>query len=145
MAGKSDTLEAAVLNMVFRNTPFSPPSVLYISLHTADPTDAGQATEVLAPSYSRVGVTTGTAGTGVGSGWSVPAPGTGTVTQISNTVVVTYANPTEDWGVVTHFGIQSAPTGNALLYSGQFSTSRDIRQGDSAPSFAVGAIQITEE
>jgi hypothetical protein len=146
MAGKSDALETSVLNMVFRNTSFTPPTPsVFISLHTADPTDAGTGTEVSGGSYARVAVATGTSGTGVGSGWSAPAAGAGTVMQTANTGVITFPNPTANWGTVTHFGIWSASSAGVLYYSGALTTSRTINNGDSQPSFAIGALVITED
>lgn len=35
------TAHNSILNKVFRNTDFTPASSLYLSLHTANPTDSG--------------------------------------------------------------------------------------------------------
>lgn len=139
MAGKSDYLEDAVLNSVFRGVAF--PAVtgsVYISLHTADPGDTG-ASEVSSAThtwYARVGVTRAT------GSWSAPANNGGNE-QISNAAAITFASPTTTV-TVTHFGVWDAATNGNFLYGGALGTSRNIQNGDQAPSFAIGALTIAE-
>lgn len=128
MAGKSDYLENAVLNAVFNNTSLAV-TTPYVGLYTAAPTDAGGGTEVSGGSYARVSASFGAASGGA----------------ISNDAAVTFASPTADWGTVTHFGIFDASSAGNLLYWGALDTSRNILNGDNAPSFAIGALDITED
>ena len=46
MAEMSDYLEVALLNATLNGTAFTAVNDPYVSLHTADPTDAGTGTEV---------------------------------------------------------------------------------------------------
>ena len=46
MAEMSNYLEDALINATLRATTFTSPATVYVSLHTADPTDAGTGTEV---------------------------------------------------------------------------------------------------
>lgn len=139
MPGKSDMLEAAVLNSTLRGVAF--PSVagsVYVSLHTADPTDAGTGTEVTGGAYARVAVAR------AAGSWAVPADNAG-AQQTSNSGVITFPNPTASWGTVTHFGIFDAATGGNLLYSGVLGTARAIAPEDNAPSFSAGSLTISEQ
>ena len=57
MAEISNYLENALINGTLRATTFTAPTTVYISLHTADPTDAGSGTEVSGGSYIRQSAT----------------------------------------------------------------------------------------
>ena len=54
MANMSDYLEVALLNETLNGVAFTAVDNPYISLHTADPTDAGTGAEVSGGSYARV-------------------------------------------------------------------------------------------
>lgn len=140
MPGKSDYAETAVLNSFFRGTAF--PAVtgsVYVSLHTADPLDAGTGTEVTGGSYARVAVSRAT------GSWSAPADDGSGNQQISNSAAVTFPTPSANWpGPITYFGIWDASTAGNLLYSGALGTSRTVNNGDTAPSFAIGALVVKE-
>lgn len=136
MAGLSDYAEDALLNHFFRTTTFTRPSPIYVSLHTADPTDAGTGTEVSGGSYARVSVTPGNG--------AFDAPSTsGSTRKTANTAAITFPSPTANWGTVTHFGIWDASTAGNMLFSGTLTTSRNIQNGDNAPSFAAGALEVS--
>jgi hypothetical protein len=53
MAEMSDYLEVALLNATLNGVAFTAVNNPYVSLHTADPTDAGTGTEVSGGSYAR--------------------------------------------------------------------------------------------
>lgn len=138
MAGLSDYAERALLRQLFRNTTGPQPTNVYVSLHTADPTDAGTGAEVSGGSYARVAVSTGTSGTGVGSGWTDPGA-SGTISTANN-AAVTFPTPSANWGTITHIGLWDALTTGNMLGSSALSTSRIINNGDSPPSFAISAL-----
>lgn len=139
MAGKSNYLEDAVLNSVLRGVAF--PAVtgsVYVSLHTADPTDAGSGTEVTGGGYARVAVAR------AAGSWAAPADNAG-AQQTSNSAAITFPTPSANWpGPITHFGIWDASTAGNLLYSGTLATPRTVNNGDVAPSFAIGVLTISE-
>lgn len=137
MPGKSNFLEDAVLNHVLRGIAFPTLTNVHVSLHTADPTDAGTGTEVSGGSYARVSVTRNT------SNWDAPADVSG-AQQTANNGAITFPTPTANWGTVTHFGLFDAATSGNLLYSGALTTSRTINNGDVAPSFADAALTVSE-
>lgn len=138
MAGKSNFLEDAILNHVLRAVAFPTLGAsVYVALHTADPTDAGSGAEVSGGSYARVAVTRNT------TNWAAPSDSGGRQTT-TNSVAITFPAPTANWGTVTHMGIWDAATVGNLLYNEALSTPRTINSGDSAPSFAIGALSIGE-
>jgi len=138
MPGKSDYSETSVLNSFLRGVAF--PAVAgstYVSLHTADPADAGSGAEVTGGAYARAAVSR------AAGSWAAPADVSGSQST-SNSAAVTFPNPTANWGTVTFFGLWDALTAGNMLYSGALTTTRNILNGDSAPSFAIGSLVISE-
>ena len=116
MAEFSNYLENALINAVLRNTAYTSPTTVYVSLYTSDPTDADTGTEVstVGTSYARTAVTFG-------------APSNGVTT---NSADVTFPTATASFGTVTHIGIHDASTGGNLLFHTPLDTSKTIDSGD---------------
>lgn len=116
MAEFSNFLENALINATLRNTTYTSPATVYVSLFTTDPTDAGSGTEVstLSTGYARTAVTFG-------------APSNGVST---NSADVTFPTATASWGIVTHIGIHDASTAGNLLFHTPLDTSKTIDSGD---------------
>ena len=114
MAEFSNYLENALINAVLRNTTYTSPATVYVSLYTTDPTDADTGTEVSGGSYARTAVTMG-------------APSNGVST---NSADVTFPTATASWGTVTHVGIHDASTAGNLLFHTPLDTSKTIDSGD---------------
>ena len=110
----SNYLENALINATLRNTSYTSPTTVYVSLFTSDPTDAGTGTEVSGGSYARTAVTFG-------------APSNGVST---NSADVTFPTATGSWGTVTHIGIHDALTTGNLLYHTPLDASKTIGSGD---------------
>ncbi len=135
---KSDYLENGVLNHVFRAVAFPTiPAAIHVGILTAAPTDAGGGTEVTGGAYARVSITRAT------GAFAAPTDNAGSQ-RTSNSAAITFPTPTANWGTATHFGIYDAATAGNLLYWGALGTSRTINNGDTAPSFAIGALTIDE-
>lgn len=114
MSEISNYLENALINGTLRATTFTAPAAVYVSLHTADPTDAGTGTEVSGGSYARQAATFG-------------APSNGASTTTAD---ITYPQATASYGTVTHIGIFDALTTGNLLYHTPLNTSKTIDTGD---------------
>lgn len=112
---KSDSYENSILKLLFNATAIAnvadnaatgPLTNLYVSLHTADPGEAGTQTtnEIAYTSYARVAVarTTG--------GWTV------TANSVSPVATITFPAGTGGTGTATHFGIGSLSSGAGVLY-----------------------------
>jgi hypothetical protein len=133
MAHMSNYLEGQLRAHLFRSGTFLKPAALYISLHTADPTDAGTGTEVTGGSYARVQRNPSDAN------WSAGSATDGTTDNVGDLI---FPAPTANWGTITHFGIWDAATGGNLLCHGAMTTPRAVNSGDTAPQFAAGSLDI---
>lgn len=120
----SNTFEQGLLDLIFLNTTFSglgdatglvgsgAAGSLYLSLHTADPGEAGDQTtsEIAYTSYARVAVAR------TSGGW------TRTGSSVSPTSTVSFPAGTGGSGTATHLGIGTASSGaGKLLMSGALS------------------------
>mgnify|MGYP003395698515 CR=1 FL=1 len=106
MSKMSDYLEVSLRTHIFRTGSFTKPTVLAISLHTADPTDAGTGTEVTGGSYARVSRNP------LDANWSAASATDGLTDNVADLV---FPAPTANWGIVTHFGIWDAATAPQIL------------------------------
>jgi hypothetical protein len=144
---KSDSLENSFLKLIFNATAFaniadnaatSPLTNLYVSLHTADPGEAGtQATNEVTVgqhnTYARIAVlrTTG--------GWTV------TANSVSPVAAVAFALGVSGTGATaSHFGVGTSATGaGVLLWSGTITPNIPVGAGIT-PSITT-ASTITED
>lgn len=120
MGDKSTYLANKILDAIFNATSFSVTTV-YVALTVSG-------TEVATGSYAR------TAG-------SFSAASSGAV---SNDAAVTFPAPTANWGTVDGIKLYDASTSGNLLYTGALAVSRTINNGDGAPSFAIGDLDVTD-
>lgn len=134
MSGKSDFLENELLDHVLGAAAYTAPATVYVGIFTAAPTDAGGGTEVTGGSYARVAVTNDS------TNWPAASGG-----AKSNGTAITFPSPSANWGVVVAFGIFDAASAGNLLYWGLISPNKTVNNGDPAPSFAVGALDVTED
>lgn len=142
MAAMSDFLENELTDHIFRARAYTAPTVIAVGLLTAAPSDTGGGTEVTGGSYARVSLNP------LFSNWkgtnnevtAVDSAGTGGTTK--NNATITFAAPTANWGLITHFGLYDATTAGNLLFWGALTQSKNVNNGDAAPSFAVDALQI---
>lgn len=134
MSQMSDYLEDQLRKHLFRTATFAKPAGLWVSLHTANPTDAGTGIEVAGGSYARVAVPP------LDANWSAGTPTDGITTNVADIV---FPAPTANWNIVTHFGVWDAAVGGNLLCYGALTQSKTINNGDPAPKFPVGQLTIT--
>lgn len=132
-AGKSDYLEAKLLEHVLKNTAYTSPTTVYAALFQSGPNDAGVGTEVPNTNgYQRTAITFGSASSPAGS--------------IANSAAVTFPAATgSGWGTITGMGIYDSGTygaGNLLYYNDTIS-SRTVLLND-VYEFPIGAITVTE-
>lgn len=147
ISGKSDAYESDFLKLTFQataianiadNAASSPLTSLFVALHTADPLEAGDqtASEATYTSYARVAVAR------TSGGWTL----SGTApTQVANAAAINFPACTGSSSTVTHFSIGVATSGaSKTLYAGLLTSSLAISTGIT-PSFAIGALVITED
>ena len=152
---KSNTWETDLLKLVFQNISATligdaagllksaSDGVLYLSLHTADPTEGGLQTssEATYTNYGRISVARNN------TTWTVTLVDVGpsTVTNAAQ-VIFPQAGIASPTNVITHVGVGTALTGGSgkLLYSGALASSLTVNQ-NITPSFAAGTLVITED
>ena len=126
MAEISNYLENALINGTLRATTFTAPTTVYISLHTADPTDAGTGAEVSGGSYIRQSAT-----------FAAPSNGAS-----ASNADVTFPQATGNWGTIGWIGIWDAQTTGNMLYHTALDASKAIDTGDIF-KIASGSLTVT--
>lgn len=138
-AAMSDYLENKVTDWLLRGQTFTAPVTQYFGLATTSGSDVACGTEVTGGSYARVAVTSSLANfAGTQAAGSTTAS-SGTNGTTSNNVAITFPAPTANWGSVVEYCVFDASTAGNLLYRSALGTGKTINNGDSAPSFAIGA------
>ncbi len=140
---KGNTFENDLLKLIFNATAIgniadnagtSPLTNLYVSLHTADPGEAGDQTtnECAYTSYARVAVAR------TSGGWTV------TGNSVSPAANIDFPAATGGTETITHAAVGTDASGaGKLLYSGNLSTSISITSG-TAPRLTTSTV-ITED
>lgn len=143
---KSDTWESGLLSLLFKNTPFTlvgdaagllasaGAGSLYLSLHTADPGEAGDQTtsEATFTDYARKAVARD------GTNWTVSGG------QVSNALDVLFVACTGGSNTITYFGVGTSSAGaGKLLYSGALTNPLAVSNGIT-PKIAAGGVVVTE-
>lgn len=143
MSAFSDYLENRLIDHILRGQTFTAPTTIHVGLLTASASDSSPGTEVTGGSYARVAVTASLANFAGTQSAGSTAASSGSTGTTSNNNVVTFPAPTANWGSITHFAIFDASTGGNLLFYGALTTAKTVNNGDAAPSFAAGSLQIT--
>jgi hypothetical protein len=110
----STFLENKILDHVLRNTPYSPPSPLYIGLYYSNPATSTVEPEVNGNNYARI---------------SSPSFSVSGSMATSNAQLF-FPRADNSWGVVKYYGLKSALSGGDLLFYGRIV---DPRYGDMTP------------
>lgn len=141
---KSNSFETDLLELIFNATALadlaendttSPATNLYVSLHTADPGEAGSqsTSEATYTSYARVAVAR------TSGGWTVASG------SVENAAAIVFPEATGGSNTITHFGIGTASSGAGyLIYSGALTASLAVSTGIE-PQFAAGDLTVTED
>ena len=144
---KGNTFENDLLLLIFNNTaaaligdasglqPSATAGSLYVSLHTADPGEAGTQTtnECAYTSYARVAVARS------GSGWTVSS------NTVTNAALIQFPQCTGGSETATYFAIGTASSGTGkVLYRGALSASLAISSGIQ-PQFGAGELDGSED
>jgi len=130
---KGNTTEADYIAFVFNGTAMpSYGTNLYVSLHTADPGEAGTGATSLADytDYADVAVSRD------GAGWTIAA------NEAENTAEVTFPECTGGSNVITHASIHTI--GGQILYSGALNDPITI-SNLITPRFPAGTLVLQED
>lgn len=126
--------QATAIANVADNAASSPLTNLYVSLHTADPGEAGDQTtsEISYTGYARVAVARS------GSGWTVTANSVSPAAEIAFTI-----SSGGSGGTVTHFAVGTASSGTGkLLFSGAVSPNFVVASGVTPKLSTASAITL---
>jgi hypothetical protein len=144
MSAKGNVWENDLQKLIFNataianiadNAASSPITNLYVSLHTADPGEAGDQTtsEATYTSYARVAVAR------TSGGWTV------TNNSVTNAATISFPAATGGTNTITHFGIGTASSAaGKLLYKGALTSSLAVSSGIT-PQFAASALTVAED
>jgi hypothetical protein len=130
-----NTTETDIALLLFNDTALSwdANTNLYVSLHTADPGEAGSQTtsEATYTSYARVAVSRD------GAGWTVSGNTT------TNTALVQFPQCTGGSNTITYVAIGTASSGaGQIIASGALSSSLSVSSGIQ-PQFSASALSFT--
>jgi hypothetical protein len=153
MAAMTDFLENKYIDWYFRGQAFgvngasagagSGPTALWVALMTTVDNDGQSAkVEVTGGSYARVQITSSMANWAGTQGAGTTTASTGSSGTTSNNNVVTFPTPTGDWGRVTGYEIYDAATGGNGQYYTTLTNAKNINNGDPAPTFPAGTLQV---
>ena len=135
MSGKSDYLEAKVLDHILGGPAYTAPATVYFALFLTVPEDDGTVTEVSGTNYARVAITNNDTNFPAATGTNPTRKRTG--------VAVEWDTAGSYWGVVQAWGIYDDPTAGNLLYWGYVTPQYEVLSGDK-PRFNVAQIIIYE-
>jgi hypothetical protein len=141
---KGNTFENDLMKLFFQGTAIanladnaasSPNTNLFVSLHTADPGEAGDQTtsEASYTGYARVAVAR------TSGGWTV------TNNSVTNAAAITFPQCTGGSNTISHFAVGTASSGaGKILYKGALTASLAV-SNLIIPEFASSTLTISEE
>jgi len=129
MSGLADYWENEILDYLFGNGSYTPPTI-YVGLSTADPLDdASGLAEPNGNGYARVMT--------AASDWNAASGG-----SVDNVNDITFPEATGSWGTVTHFALFDTADGGNMLAHGALSQSQSISSSETA-RFETGALDVS--
>ncbi|MHC4507380.1 MAG: phage tail fiber protein [Planctomycetota bacterium] len=129
MGSFSDYWENEILDHIFGNNSYTPPTI-HVALSTAEPLD--DASGVAEPSdngYTRVET--------CASDWSASSGG-----SVSNAASITLPTASGGWGTITHFALFDSVTGGNMLAYGALNQPEAIGNSDTG-KFEAGDLEIS--
>ena len=118
--------EDKIINLMVRNTSWTPPTTVYLALYLTTPTAADVGTEVGGGGYLRQAIV-------------FAAPSGGVCLSSAD---VTFPIALTSWGNVAYAAIRDASTGGNLLFYGNLVLPRFVSSGD-VLKFLTGNVAIT--
>jgi len=125
-------LENALVDALFRNIPYTIPTVLYIALFRNLPGEAGnQSSEPSGNNYARVSVaSSATTWSATNGRSSTNSPSTGSSAVTFNLTDIVFPPASGSWGQIKSIGILDSPTGGHMLWYGNLDVPRTIGDSD---------------
>lgn len=135
MSALSNALETELINLLLRNTAYTPEASLFVGLFATDPGESGIVGELSGTDYARVEITNNSAA------FTSVVTSTGMIRQ--NAAAITFPEAGAAWGTARYWAVYDSALGGTdnMLVRGTFSTAQVISLGDT-PVIAAGAMQI---
>lgn len=131
MSAMTDSFEQDQRNHWFRTNSVAKPTAITVHLYTSTPGEAGGGTEVSGGAYNPV------TRNASDSNWTATSSSDGVT---DNAAAITFPSPSGgNWGVIPSVGIQFDAV---LKLYGTLGTPKTVNDGDAAPSFAIGDLNI---
>lgn len=131
MSAMTDSFEVDQRNHWFRTSSVSKPTAITVHLYTSAPGETGGGTEVSGGAYNSV------TRNASDSNWTATSATDGVT---DNAAAITFPAPSGgNWGVITAVGIKFD---TVLKLYGNLGTPKTVNNGDAAPSFATGELNI---
>jgi hypothetical protein len=122
----STYLGNALLDHVLRNTAYTSPTTVYLSLHSADPGLTGANELAVANGYAR----------------SATAFDAAASRATANTAAEVFTNTGSAWSAATHWGLWDASSAGNFLWGGALDASKTIGASDTG-TVAAGALDLS--
>lgn len=120
----------AILNLLFRGTSLTPPSGLYVALHSADPGLTG-ANEISGNGYARKQAT-----------FNAPVANGSYGRKVESAASVLFDKATPSgWGAIGHFSVWDAASGGNCISTGALTESITVL-ANQKPEFEAGSFYI---
>ncbi len=129
MGNISTYLSNEILDHIFGNGAYTPPTNIFVALSTTPPTDSGG--NVTPPSgngYARKQT--------AAADWAAASN-----RALANAADIEFAEASGDWGEITHFALYDAISGGNFLAWGTLSTPKTYGNGDTA-RFKAGTLTV---
>ena len=125
MGSFSSYIQKALLDHLLMNTPYVPPTALYVALYTIAPTAVGGGNEVSGSGYARMPVSY--------------APATqGLETSTHNVALINFPVPTAAWGTLVAYAVFDALTAGHMLFFGELGIPKSVSMNDEVTILANG-------
>jgi hypothetical protein len=113
----------SILDFYFGGGSLTPPGTVYLALIKTD------TNEVSGGSYARVAIATGD--------WAAAAAGV-----VSNSVKLTFPQPTATWGTIDSFKLFDALSGGNEIGEGDLPNARSVTAITPAPEWQIGNLRV---
>lgn len=133
-----------VLDALWRGQALAPPATFFVALvTTAGPTNALAGTEVAGGAYTRAPVRCALASwSGTQSAGSTAVSG-GVTGLISNNAVISFPQPSDNWGSIVGFELwDSATFGNRWFFA-TLTVPKTVSAGDPSVTFPAGQLNLS--
>lgn len=132
-----------VLDALMRGQPILAPSIYYVALVTTEgPTNSLAGQEVLGGAYARVPIPATLSGFSGTQGEGTTGISVGGTGLSSNNIVISFPQPTDNWGSIVGYEFWDAATFGARWFYDVLKVPKTVSAGDPVVTFPIGELEI---